>query len=424
MGMGMVTRAAKYAVYLAICCFFYKMCERCIGKMCKKRDPWNIQEEVQGAELAAGHVFKPDGMLGFWGEFYLTLRDGRLILWADQTRTGIRGEFVLAGATAERSATRADEDDKLYFTVTHPDQGVREFYVISEQRREQWLTIINATAGTLRNADKVLFGMLFKIGGLTKTTWEDRWCVCAGPNLVYYVNKTDDYPGGILHLPGASVRDVQHLGKKYAIEIIQDKSSPLSRKKNKKYLFATESQGQQMQWLAVLRRNTADEVQEAGGVGAVVANPLLAAAGGGVQMSGTGGGAAEGEVGSQRPTSKMRGPLEKKQKSVFGGWQKRYFVLEPGERGAVKLLYFETQEKADSNGSMKGFVDLSDILPDNKPKRLDATELTFTCKGKLYTLRAPTPQDRDEWVLEMNKWRDYAVSLKETRRSLAAAPPQ
>lgn len=415
-GMGMVTRAAKYAVYLAICCFFYKMCERCIGKMCKKRDPWNIQEEVQGAELAAGHVFKPDGMLGFWGEFYLVVRDGRLILWADQTRTGIRGEYVLAGATAERSATRADEEEKLYFTLTHPDQGVREFYVISEQRREQWLTIINATAASLRNADKVLFGMLFKIGGLTKTTWEERWCVCAGTQLIYYVSKTDDLPGGALYLTGASVRDVQHLGKKHAIEIIQDKSSPLSRKKNKKYLFATESHGAQTQWLEVLRRNTtsADEAQ--------IINPVLAA-GGGVQMTSTAGLAGEA-VGPQRPTNKMRGILEKKQKSVFGGWQKRFFVLDPGERGDIKLFYFENQEKADSKGSMKGFVVLADIMTENKPKRLDATELIFTCKGKLYTLRAPTPQDRDEWILELNSWRDFAVHLKEARASLSAAPPQ
>ena len=419
-GLGMARTAAKYAAYMVLCCIVYKACEKCVGKMCKQRDPWNITEEVQGTEIAAGHVFKPDSMLGMWGEYYAVVRDNMMIFYADQTRTVLRGEFVLVGSTAERNATRVDDETKLYFVLSHPDCGIREFYVTSEQRREQWLTILSATANNLRSSNKCIFGMLSKIGGITKSNWDERWCICSGPTLAYYVQKTDDLPNGTLYLVGANIRQLSHRGKTHCIEIVQDKTAVQSRKGSKKYIFAMESAGAQNQWLEVLKRSANAEETE---------NPILAAggasggaAGGSVQMTSTG--LAGKGNGPEKPTSKMRGYLEKKQKSIFGGWQKRYFVLDPsGDKWQdIKVLYFETQEKADSNGSMKGFLALVDIAND-RPKRDGATDFTFVGKGKAYTLRAPSPQDRDEWVREMNCWIEYAVALKETRASMSMPLP-
>jgi len=406
-----VAKMAKYALYLAACCVVYKACEKCCNKMCAARDPWVITDEAVGGELGAGPVYKVDGMLGFWTERYMVIKDGKIILYSDVSRTSIKAEYVLAGASAERCATHVDEDAKFYFNLVHPEQGVREFYVISEPRRAQWMDLLTHQGQAANNG--ALFGTILKIGGITKSTWEERWCICAGPTLDYFGKKTDDLPMGSLWLFGANVRETSARGKKYCIEIIQDASARESRKGKKKYLFALETEGQQLQWLEALQRRTSKDE---------VINPLQegAAAGGGAAAGAGAGAEGNGETVTQPDlpkTLKMRSYLEKKGKRL-GGFSKRFFRLSPKEdckETDIKVVYFETEEDEKKGDNMKGFFPVLDVTPQKLPKRLGSTELTFSVKGKEYHLRAASPQERDEWVAHITAWYEYAVKLKKFR---------
>ena len=404
-------KVAKYAVYCALACVIYKAIEKCICKLCcTKRDAWLITEETLGTEVGAGHVYKQDGVLGFWTERYMVIKNGKVYLYTDQTRTTVKAEYVLAGAGAERCTAHADEEHKYYFNMVHPDQGTREFYVISEPRRSQWMDLISAQGRAL--LPTAIMGVLGKVGGFSKTTWEERWCYCAGPTFEYYANKTDELPSGTLWLLGANVRDSSSRGQKYCVEIMQDPSAKESRKGKKKYVFSMETEGEQTKWLRALEGRTVPREAAAAAADGTVSNPLQA---------GAGTGAGDDANLPERPLSKSkRGYLEKKGKRL-GGYTKRFFLLEPKEgakESEIKLLYYENEEQCKKNGDMKGFVMMLDL--GKLPRREGSLDLSFTSKGKAYVLRANSPQERDEWVAHLTAWHEYAVALKKAKAEAGA----
>lgn len=412
-----VFKVARYAFYAAACCFVYKKIEKCCGKLFAKKDPWNITEEAIGEELGAGHVFKQDGMLGFWVERYLAIKENRLILYADQTRTQVKGEFALAAAYAGPCSGHADEEAKFYFNLTHPDQGIREFYVISEPRRAQWLELITAQGSRLERDS--IFGILSKIGGITKTKWDDRWCICVGPTLIYYASKDDDMPVGSLWLVGAHIRDSGTKGGKYSIEIIQDASATQARKGKKKYTFAASSESSRTLWLEALQRRASPRVAEA-----EVINPLNSDS---ATSPMRGPGEAGRDAFPEKPKTSMKGYLEKKGKRL-GGFTKRFYVLEPKEPPAggcvpesdIRMLYYNTEAQFAKKEELKGFIKVSDLTAAQLPKREGSLEFTFSVKGKACTLRASSPQERDEWVAHMNAWYQYIQAVKRATTERAA----
>lgn len=72
--------------------------------------------------------------------------------------------------------------------------GTREFYAGSKEKRDQWISTINDLSASLR--DTAVYGKLFKQGGLAKSSWQERWSICAGNSLDYFEDATENQPKG------------------------------------------------------------------------------------------------------------------------------------------------------------------------------------------------------------------------------------
>jgi hypothetical protein len=69
------------------------------------------------------------------------------------------------------------------------------FYAPSKGRKEQWLNRLSEILANIERSGSI-FGTLHKKGGLSKTNWQERWCVLAGNNLDYYESAQDSLPKG------------------------------------------------------------------------------------------------------------------------------------------------------------------------------------------------------------------------------------
>jgi hypothetical protein len=49
---------------------------------------------------------------------------------------------------------------------------------------------INEAASSLHG--RAVYGKLLKQGGLSKNTWQERWCICAGATIDYFDGATDN----------------------------------------------------------------------------------------------------------------------------------------------------------------------------------------------------------------------------------------
>lgn len=106
----------------------------------------------------------------------------------------MKGEIILAGATASMSASRANTKKKFYFNISHPQCGVREMYAKTKNRRQQWMELINDISTQLSSS--AMYGKLFKQGGMRHNTWQERWCICSGSSLDYFEQSTDNQAKG------------------------------------------------------------------------------------------------------------------------------------------------------------------------------------------------------------------------------------
>ena len=115
---------------------------------------------------------------------------------------------------ARESTTRASSrNSAYYFTVSHPQCGVRELCAKTDNRRKQWVSMnstpfsfnnlcsqiakINEISNELERNGSV-YGKLLKQGGLKKNIWQERWCVCAGNTLDYFEVATDNQSKGTI----------------------------------------------------------------------------------------------------------------------------------------------------------------------------------------------------------------------------------
>lgn len=170
------------------------ICLCCECEMCEPKDEWTILQEAQPGERGAGWLNKRAKSKPIWSKRFFVLTDSKLIYYTEVDRQTCRGEIVIAGATASVSSNRKSGKKTKYFTVNHPECGERELYAKTTNRRTQWINAINELSSKLQG--RSMTGKIFKQGGLTKNTWQERWAVCAGQTLDYFESPTENQSKG------------------------------------------------------------------------------------------------------------------------------------------------------------------------------------------------------------------------------------
>jgi hypothetical protein len=185
----------------------------CECTICEPTDDWNITNEARNGERGAGWLHKRGKNSAIWSKRFFVITDTKLIYYTEKDRTVNKGEIILAGATASPSTTRASSKNHYYFNISHPQCGVRELYVKTNNRREQWMEKINDISAVLTNCGAV-YGKLHKQGGMSKNTWQERWCICSGKTLDYFDGPTDNQSKGCLgktfkhHISGSNLTNL------------------------------------------------------------------------------------------------------------------------------------------------------------------------------------------------------------------------
>jgi hypothetical protein len=348
------------------------MCFDCCA-CCEPADTWTITDETRKGERGAGWLYKQGKSRGNWSKRYFVLTDYTLKYFSDASRSKLKGEIVLVGSTV-KSNDSLNKKREYHFSLTQAKCGTRNFYATTENKKEQWLNRLTDILGGIERSGS-LHGMLQKKGGISKNTWQERWCVLAGPNLDYYENPNDSLPKGTIGIQGAKVREFSSKDKKYCFEIVAQ-----GRKGLKKYSFYCETSGavpvlssplsltmplsfhgslagDRKMWMDQLNR-----VSKAGSMAIRldgdlpeddVNNPIRepSESGGSPSMChDDDGSASEVQLSFLRkssakpPPSGLEGYLFKKSPALMSGWQKRYFVLkDPGE-----IDYYETVSLSDN----------------------------------------------------------------------------
>jgi len=98
-----------------------------------------------------------------------------------------------------------------------------------------------------------------------------------------------------------------------------------------------------------------------------------------------------GKIGGHIDTLK-EGWLQKKSPSLTGKYQNRYWMLKPG-----RFYYLITPQ----DERVKGIVDLDEI----EIKEEGDIRFSIITRDRKFHVKAASPQERDEWLIEINKTR-------------------
>lgn len=105
---------------------------------------------------------------------------------------------------------------------------------------------------------------------------------------------------------------------------------------------------------------------------------------------------------------KKEGWLEKKSPSFPFGFQKRFFSI-CDDSNVLYLLYDKNQPTKDKKP--KGAINIS-LIPEIITKDT-SREFSFKFSGRDFVLRAPTLQDKLQWIETIKFLREYAIESKE-----------
>eukprot|EP00600_Ochromonadales_sp_CCMP1393_P013430 CAMPEP_0175012260 /NCGR_PEP_ID=MMETSP0005-20121125/9205_1 /TAXON_ID=420556 /ORGANISM="Ochromonas sp., Strain CCMP1393" /LENGTH=367 /DNA_ID=CAMNT_0016268467 /DNA_START=231 /DNA_END=1334 /DNA_ORIENTATION=+ len=362
-----------------------------------------------------------------------------MIYYIERDRTVMKGEIVLAGASAVLSTSRADARKKYYFNVTHPRCGTREVYAKSKTRRNQWMHVINEISTEITRT--AVFGNLAKQGGLRKSTWQDRWCICAARSFDYFESPTDNQSKGTIELLNATVREYEQKGK-FCFEITCAAGSygKKGKNKDKTYIFSSDKEHELKRWVAAIRRAADPNTlfgSAATNAGASAAKPRLSLVAaqqsqqrgnplhqqddddedGDLRSSRTSSEAESGQdpdklrtlsSASFRQSSQValekEGWLFKKSPSMLKGWQKRYFWT--NKYGDIDY-YKNDKDVHNADIAPQGTIRLGDIKRDCGLEVDDEThEITINTTGKSILLKASSHAEALSWISNISSWMD------------------
>eukprot|EP00597_Dinobryon_sp_UTEXLB2267_P001193 CAMPEP_0170074212 /NCGR_PEP_ID=MMETSP0019_2-20121128/11536_1 /TAXON_ID=98059 /ORGANISM="Dinobryon sp., Strain UTEXLB2267" /LENGTH=314 /DNA_ID=CAMNT_0010284329 /DNA_START=255 /DNA_END=1199 /DNA_ORIENTATION=+ len=298
----------------------------------------------------------------------------------------MKGEIVLAGACARDSTTRASSrNTAYYFTVSHPQCGVRELCAKTDNRRQQWIAKINDVASELDRSGG-MFGKLLKQGGLKKNVWQERWCIVAGRTLDYFEAATDNQSKGAIDLLNATLREFTQKDK----QCVEISAAVAGKKGMKKYVFAFDKDSDKSRWMEALKKASQPPSMDGTVNGS---NPLLnneALPRGSISQS-------FAELSSISLDKQMSGYLLKKSPNKMIGWQKRFFKMLPNG----DIAYFKTEEESQKEGSSeaRGTILLTELLPDKDVEVNGKTyEMLLRTRTKDYHLKASSLDEARSWA--------------------------
>ena len=412
----MLKSTLKYAAYAAVCCICLRMVDNQVRKCLEPPDDWEISDESHGTEEGAGYLKKKGKNSDTWSKRWVVLDKNKLVYYTDQLRGKVQGEIVMVGAYAQNSSLFADTETRFYFVITHSVCGDREFYAKTDNRRRQWVNKINNMSDTLGVDGH--YGTLKKLGGLAKFSWQERWCVCTGPSgetMDYFDDPKDNQSKGFLRIKGATIVESEHADQKYCFTI-QESSGPTASvenstsargffgfgsrgiKKGKVYTFAVDTEGDQNQWISVLKT----AASQSNFMDNLTMNPML---------EGDEGGDSRLSFGPNAPVESVKeGYLNKKSTNSMSlnSHQRRWFVINPEKQ---TLAYYAQKGDEKKKGvEPKGTISMNTIVPQKDViiDKSDKCVFRFSVKsGREYELVAAKKDLAQEWVDIIKIWVDF-----------------
>ncbi len=454
----MSLKLAKYGGSFLFCWMCNRAIDKFITKCWETPDDWDIKNECQGTELAAGYVRKKGKGMEIWSKRFIVIDDNCLVYYDTHTRRVKKGEIVLAGSQAYVTPGRVDAKKKYYFMVSHRHCGDREFYCKSDMRRAQWIKAITDVSNSLTG--RSFFGYLEKLGGARGKVWQTRWCVCTDDRLDYFEKASDTTRRGSLNLRGATVSHITREGKdrEYCIEIECDPEIEVSALKTgwfgksragKVYTLAVPSQTELDQWLDILQAGASayrsvipttqsmPSVNSENGSFEMTTNPLAKkrsnSSAASADKEDNGGNDREADEMSDSDTSeelydvslneeeirrdpwpKMESYLDKKSSAALalGAWQTRYFVL---DQERYCLAYYKRKRDIREGNEEKGMIKITDIKADLGIKVHPKNPRVFffyiagnssgssSSTNRCYELRCLAAEDCVAWVKALTK---------------------
>lgn len=395
-------------------CFCLKWCCGCDCLFCEPQEDWSITQDTRPGEYGAGWMYKRGKNHAVWGKRFFVAKDTKLLYYTDESRSNLKGEISLVGVSVKTSPTRPNANRQYHLIIQHPQSGVRELYAKNNVRRSQWIDLLNNISNSITSS---MSGNLLKQGGLGKSTWQERYCVCAGRELDYFETVLDNQPKGSINMNGAKIREFTLKDQKYCFEVV---SAPGGKKGSKKYIFSCPSEDVRRKWMDQLSKATTYTPRminmagvQGGQPGGGGANEPINrnnrnssdASEEGSSPSGSGGGFFGRSAKKTNYPPEKRGYLMKKSPSMFTGYQKRYFVLcAPGD-----LRYYETEEDARNDRGMKGVVQVAEVMPDAKGLESLAPKLPneFVVRvsgSKSYHLQCSSQDEAKQWMDAITGW--------------------
>eukprot|EP01038_Epipyxis_sp_PR26KG_P006542 gene6542-8988_t len=383
-----------------ICCCWRTFCCECT--ICEPRDYWTIDDEARAGERGAGWMHKKGKSSGVWSKRFFVLTDTKLCYYTNNDRLVMKGEIVLAGSRASVCTTRKSKRKEYYLNIIHPQCGSRELYVKTDKRRLQWIDRINDISSALNY--KSFYGKLYKQGGMSKSSWQERWCVCAGRSLDYFDKATDNQIKGSIDLLNAKISEFSQKDRKFCFQI---EGALPGKKGMKKYVFCFEKEDDRAKWMEVLQKATLPQVARDIDQIENSDNPLhnnnvdnesfSEKTENGVQMS---------QIGNH--PGEFSSYLSKKSPNMMKGWQARFFKL----NNNGELTYFSSEEEClRSTSEPKGMILIKQI--NSIESKNDSSEFTIKHGTKPVLLKAASPSLCKEWIDKIQQWIEFLSNNNE-----------
>jgi len=180
-----------------------------------------------------------------WQERFFTVKKNRLVWYSDKSRAKEKGCLCLNNCNVKVKKKRWKK--KFEFGVSHAKFGTKEFYVSSSSEMYEWMKLLSERIHAAQE-EKSREGWLKKLGGIRGDTWQKRWIVVSGGELVYFDDLTG-HPSGILELNGAHVKEKVIGSEKNCFEVLAKKEG-----KTTKHEFSCRSSVECAAWIRALTR--------------------------------------------------------------------------------------------------------------------------------------------------------------------------
>jgi len=388
-------------------------------------DDWNITQDARKGENGAGYLYKRGKGAALWTKRFFVVTDSKLVYYVESDRGQMKGEIVLAGATASVSSTRSDGRKKFFFQIHHPICGTRELYAKTSGRRTQWISKINEMSAMLLKASN-MNGVLSKLGGSLVNAWQERWVIIAGTTLDYFEAAQDNQSKGSLTLVGCKVRTYTTKDRPHVFEVTA-RIFENGKKREKKISFSTKDEETLKQWVTVIK--SVGKIDEEGG-GADSPNPLLSTSASGKFSSSVAQQHQQQEAPSpsfatdasavfndefspsskhsgDRPPAEKKGYLSKKSPNLLGLYQRRFFVLADSE-----LLYFKCEDDYNNKRKPKGEISCKEIPIPKGLELYNKDEVLLKAHGRIYQLKATNYVEASAWLEAITEWCAFTKKSK------------